>query len=325
MHAHGAATADRICGRPLPRHGTRERAQADLPRRERPAAVPRAAGGGGAEPSAAGARLCPDAQPFSPVGGDARGQPCPRDGQLSACYTQDFNRRHQRSGHLFQGRYQAILVEKDSYLLELSRYIHLNPVRVGEVSQAWAFPWSSAAAYVGKATMLKFLTVGEVLARFGRGRAVARRRYAAFLAEGVARPGETPWERVVGQVLLGGPAWTERVKRRVARTGAAADTVAIKALRPRPGLSVVLTQVCRAAKVEREAILRARGDRGGWARPVAMALAWDVCGLGQREIGRQFGVGPHAVSKAMVRTAALRRGGGKVGRALKRLTSTFKG
>ena len=56
-----------------------------------------------------------------------------------------------------------------------------------------------------------------------------------------------------------------------------------------------------------------------------MALAWEVCGLGQREIGRAFGVGPHAVSKAIAQTAALRRAGGKVGRALQRLTSTFKG
>ena len=56
-----------------------------------------------------------------------------------------------------------------------------------------------------------------------------------------------------------------------------------------------------------------------------MALAREVCGLGQREIGREFGVGPHAVSKAIARTAALRKEGGKVGRALERLTSTFKG
>ncbi len=94
-------------------------------------------------------------------------------GQLNSCYTQDFNRRHRRSGHLFQGRYKAILVEKDSYLLELSRYIHLNPVRVGAVSRAWEYSWSSAAVYVGKAAVAEFLTVGDVLAHFGRRRAVA--------------------------------------------------------------------------------------------------------------------------------------------------------
>jgi len=246
-------------------------------------------------------------------------------GQLNGSYTQDFNRRHRRSGHLFQGRYKAILVEKDSYLLELSRYIHLNPVRVGEVSRAWAFAWSSAAAYVGKVAVPEFLTVGDVLAHFGRRRTVARRRYAEFLADGAATKAENPWRLVEGQVLLGERAWMERMKRRLAGKRTAQDIAGMKALWPRPALSVVITQVCRAAQVNREMILRPRGGRGGWARPVAMALAWEVCGLGQREIGRVFGVGPHAVSKAIAQTAALRREGGTVGRALERLTSTFKG
>jgi putative transposase len=246
-------------------------------------------------------------------------------GQLNGSYTQDFNRRHRRSGHLFQGRYKAILVEKDSYLLELSRYIHLNPVRVGEVSRAWEFAWSSAAAYVGKATVPEFLTVEDVLAHFGRRRAVARRRYAEFLADGAAAKGDKPWQLVEGQVLLGERAWVERMKRRLAGKRTQEDIVGIKSLQPRPTLSVVITQVCRAAKVDRETLLRPRGGRGGWARPAAMALAWEACGLGQREIGRDFGVGPHAVSKAIAQTAALRREGGKAGQALARLTSILKG
>jgi REP-associated tyrosine transposase len=246
-------------------------------------------------------------------------------GQLNGSYTQDFNRRHRRSGHLFQGRYKAILVEKDSYLLELSRYIHLNPVRVGEVSRAWEFAWSSAAAYVGRAAVPEFLTVEDVLAHFGRRRAVARRRYAEFLADGAATKGDTPWRLVEGQVLLGERAWVERMKRRLAGKRTQEDIVGRKSLQPRPTLSVVLTQVCRASKVDRDTVLRRRGGRGGWARAAAMALAWEVGGLGQREIGRAFGVGPHAVSKAIAQTAALRREGGKAGRALARLTSILKG
>ena len=95
-------------------------------------------------------------------------------GQLTGAYTQDFNRRHRRSGHLFQGRYKAILVEKESYLLERSRYIHLNPVRGGEVSRAWGCAWSSAAAYVCMAAVPELLTVEDVLAHFGRRRVMAR-------------------------------------------------------------------------------------------------------------------------------------------------------
>jgi len=153
-------------------------------------------------------------------------------GQLNGSYTQDFNRRHRRSGHLFQGRYKAILVEKNSYLLELSRYIHLNPARVGEVSRAWEFAWSSAAAYVGKAAVPEFLTVEDVLAHFGRRPAVARRRYAEFLADGAGTKGDKPWRLVEGQVLLGRRAWVERMKRRLAGKRTQEGIVSRKSLQP---------------------------------------------------------------------------------------------
>ncbi|MGH7874078.1 MAG: transposase [Candidatus Binatia bacterium] len=68
---------------------------------------------------------------------------------LNGVYTQAFNRRHHRVGHLFQGRYKAILIEKESYLLDLSRYIHLNPWRVKESNDPVKYPWSSLGSYVG--------------------------------------------------------------------------------------------------------------------------------------------------------------------------------
>lgn len=71
----------------------------------------------------------------------------------------------------------------------------------------------------------------------------------------------------------------------------------------RPPLSLIVTQVCHAAKVEPETLLRPRGNRGGWARSAALALAWELCGLSQREIGAAFGVGPYAVTKAVARFA----------------------
>jgi len=221
--------------------------------------------------------------------------------QLNGVYTQDFNRRHRRSGHLLQGRYKAILVDKDSYLLELSRYIHLNPVRVGEVKEAWEFPWSSAAAYVGKVPLPSYLSVAVVLGLFGRRPTTARRRYAAFLRDGVEKGVTKPWAAVEGQFLLGERAWIERMKRRLSRKGLPEESTARSALRARPPLSVIITQVCHAAKVEPETLLRPRGNRGGWARSAALVLAWELCGLSQREIGAAFGVGPYAVTKAVAR------------------------
>src|SRR5438093_5381003 len=89
--------------------------------------------------------------------------------QLNGIYTQAFNRRHRRVGHLFQGRFKAILVEKDAYLLELSRYIHLNPWRVKRSYDPFKYRWSSLQAYVGAAVAPGWLTVKEVLAELGSG------------------------------------------------------------------------------------------------------------------------------------------------------------
>ncbi len=103
---------------------------------------------------------------------------------LSFRYTRWVNKKQHRTGHLFQGRYAAILVDADNYLLELIRYIHLNPVRAGMVEDAAAWRWSSHRAYIGKET-LSWLTTGWVLGRFGEQMSEAIYRYLSFIADGV--------------------------------------------------------------------------------------------------------------------------------------------
>src|SRR4249920_3550219 len=100
--------------------------------------------------------------------------------QLNGVFTQWSNRRHKRSGHLFQGRYKAILVDRDSYFLELARYIVLNPVRAAMVKHPRLWAWSSYAAMIGKSATPAWLTSGDLLAQFGKRRAAARRRYQQF-------------------------------------------------------------------------------------------------------------------------------------------------
>jgi putative transposase len=122
--------------------------------------------------------------------------------QLNGVYTQAFNRAHQRVGHVFQGRYKAIMVEKDSHLLELCRYVVLNPVRAGMVSKPGEWKWSSfnSTAYAGKVP--EYLTTGWVLGQFSAKMTTARHRYRKFVAEGIAEE-KKPWEKLVGQVFLG--------------------------------------------------------------------------------------------------------------------------
>lgn len=111
--------------------------------------------------------------------------------QLNGMFTQASNRRHRRSGHLFQGRFKGILVDKQSYLLELSRYVVLNPVRAGMVKRAEAYPWSSYRAMMGLAPIPTWLATDGVLSHFGKRRAVARQRYSRFVQEGVGRASGT--------------------------------------------------------------------------------------------------------------------------------------
>ena len=103
---------------------------------------------------------------------------------LAGRHTRRFNKRHGRVGHLFQGRFRALWVDADSYLLELVRYVHLNPVRAGLAPEAAAWPWSGHRAYLG-AQACPWLTTDWVLGQFGTTLPVARGRYAEFIAEGV--------------------------------------------------------------------------------------------------------------------------------------------
>jgi len=121
--------------------------------------------------------------------------------QLNGRYTQAFNRRHHRVGHLFQGRFTAILVEKEAHLLELCRYVVLNPVRAKMVMHSRQWAWSSYRGTAGEQTAPVWLSTAWILAQFGPRQREAERRYRQFVAEG--RDGPRPWEQLHGQIYLG--------------------------------------------------------------------------------------------------------------------------
>ncbi len=121
--------------------------------------------------------------------------------QLNGRYTQAFNRRHRRVGHLLQGRFTAILVEKDTHLLELCRYVVLNPVRAQMVTHPRLWTWSSYCGTAGELTGPAWLSTDWILVQFGKRQRDAHRRYMEFVAEG--RGGPRPWEQLQGQIYLG--------------------------------------------------------------------------------------------------------------------------
>lgn len=133
--------------------------------------------------------------------------------QLNGVYTQVSNRRHRRVGHIFQGRYKAILVDRDAYWLEVSRYVVLNPVRAGIVKELGSWRWSSYNATVGVQSPPGWLKVDGLLAQFGQKRGVARRRYKSFVEEGIGR--ESLWSDLKHQIFLGDERFIERMQARL--------------------------------------------------------------------------------------------------------------
>ncbi|HUX89570.1 MAG TPA: transposase [Gallionellaceae bacterium] len=120
---------------------------------------------------------------------------------LNGVYTQRFNRAHSRVGHVFQGRYKAILVERDSYLLELARYVVLNPLRASMIKRLESWPWSSYLATCGQTNCPAWLQTDWILAQFGQRRSSAIVKYVEFVHEGARLP--SIWAQLQGQIYLG--------------------------------------------------------------------------------------------------------------------------
>ena len=121
--------------------------------------------------------------------------------QLNGVYTQAFNRRYKRVGHLLQGRYKAILIQKDSHLLEVCRYVVLNPVRAKAVEKPELWKWSSYRATAGKEKPHPCLATEWILNQFGSTRSIAEKAYQRFVKDGIKQ--ESIWKAVKGQSILG--------------------------------------------------------------------------------------------------------------------------
>jgi REP element-mobilizing transposase RayT len=217
---------------------------------------------------------------------------------LIVTYSVYFNRRHRRSGHLFQGRYKSFLVETGEYLLALSRYVHLNPVRgltLGQGTPAErrrrlrSFKWSSYPTYAGLSKTFPFVEqtlVLEELDGIGHDNHIAYRR---FVEEGLLREVTNPFAAVQWQAVLGSESFLRRIRDQMKRKHHQGREVTAlrKAFRDtKPEL--LLATVAKKLKVEPERLCQI-GDRGLRARNLAMWMVWECSGVTLREIGELFG------------------------------------
>ncbi len=205
--------------------------------------------------------------------------------QMNGLYTQRFNRRHRMVGHLFQGRYKAILVQKEAYLLELTRYVVLNPLRAHMVNDLNDWRWSSYPVVMGQAATPQWLDADWLLGQFGTERHLARQHYRDFVMSGKGVP--SPLQGTRHQLLLGDDAFVE--SHRQPPNGDALRELS-KAHRKSVALSL------------NEYRLRYPD------RDEAMAQAYLSGAYSMAEIGQYFGVHYMTVSRAVRKFEADRKG-----------------
>ena len=197
--------------------------------------------------------------------------------QLNGVYTQRFNQTHRRVGHVFQGRYKAILVQKNSYLLELARYIVLNPVRAGMVRDAGDWSWSSYRAMTGIINTPEWLHTDWILSAFSQSKKVAIERYRTFVSQGKSQP--SPWEQLKNQIYLGADEFVDEMQSK---------------LSPDVKLSEIPSAQKRRVPKPLEYFQRKYPERD-----VAIIKAYQSGGYTMKEVGDYFGLHYSWVSRVI--------------------------
>ncbi len=192
--------------------------------------------------------------------------------QLNGVYTQAFNRAHHRDGHVFKGRFKAILVEKESHLLELCRYVVLNPVRAAMVKRPEEYRWSSYLPTVGKEAMPALLTTGWLLANFSTSLPESRRRFRQFVKEGM-QGGEAPWEKLSGQIVIGTEKFVQWAKELIGEKEGVAEIPRTQRHVGRPAIEALFPPGAKLSKQERNRLIRlAHGTHGYTLKEISQGL-----------------------------------------------------
>jgi putative transposase len=212
---------------------------------------------------------------------------------VNGAYTNYFNTKRKRSGHLFQGRYKAILVEADEYAVELSRYIHLNPVRIGAVADPVSYRWSSCADYADFRKPPNWLKRDFILGFFGTAECNAIPKYRIFINDLLGKEAENPLVQAVVGTILGTPEFVERIREEYEERMLQDRNLPVP---PRTTPKVDLERIVASAQA-------AFGERKRQAEKVAIHLAHRYSGLKLREIGSRFGLKDSGVSEVSRRVS----------------------
>jgi len=213
-------------------------------------------------------------------------------------YTRYFNTRYGKVGHLFQGRYKAILCDKYAYLLELIRYIHLNPIRSNLVRDLERYRWVSHQSYLGRERD-DLIDEDLILSQFGRTKSVARRRYNDFIREGLNLDHQAKYYEVKDQRFLGEEEFLERIESKRVTD----ETVLFEI-----PLEDIVMEVGKTVGITRERIHSlSRDRRGALGRSLVAYVARKLSGYLVKDAARYFHREPAMISHGIMKVENLLR------------------
>jgi len=203
---------------------------------------------------------------------------------LQTTYTIFFNLKYNRVGHLFQGRYKALLVDKDNYLIELIRYIHLNPVRAQIVDHPERYMWSSYREYVGTATNID---PDFVLSYFDKTRAKAIKEMKSFTIEGKLDR-QTIKGKTYGQLIIGTKEFTQKIKQKIQNIKLNKEITGRRKLIPRKSIEAIIDKVTTNFDLSKKELMNKTG-RWNEARKIAIYLVRNHTDTPLNILGNLFG------------------------------------
>lgn len=205
---------------------------------------------------------------------------------IDGIYTQRYNRRHKTVGQVFAGRYKSIIIDADTYLLDVVRYIHKNPVRAGMVDQIQRYPWTSHPGYLADTPEWDWLHKGFVLSTFSFDRNEAKRRYKRFITDNDSEEITRFFDGKNVHAILGTDRFIRWIRERSLDRRGDKEIPESKFLLP--SVEDVMDVVCAAYNIDREALLTSKRGVTNEARNVAIYLSRWLCGERLGDIGKQF-------------------------------------
>lgn len=218
---------------------------------------------------------------------------------INTSYTVYVNRNYHRSGHLFQGRYKAILVDKDNYLLALSRYIHLNPVRAGIAERPEDYSFSSYRSFIETADKENIVDPGQILAYFSKMEKESKRAYREFVEQGLNSTLENPFKQLKAGIILGNGKFLKGILKIVGDIKIDREVPALKVIRKTLTPDEVIKRVAHCSQIREEEITRR--SRGKSLRTITLYLCKLLSNMDNAALGGYFNIGGKAVSKRIIK------------------------